>query len=690
MVPELGHFSLILALCLAITLGILPLVGAARRDQRLLSLARPLAHGQFLFIVFAFACLVYSFINSDFSVQNVAANSNTKLPVYYRITASWGSHEGSLLLWVLMLAGWTFAVSIFSRNLPQEVISRVLSVMGLIMVGFLLFMLLTSNPFDRLLPAAVEGRDLNPLLQDPGMIYHPPMLYMGYVGFSVAFAFAVAALIGGKLDATWARWSRPWTTAAWCFLTIGIALGSAWAYYELGWGGWWFWDPVENASFMPWLVGTALIHSLAVTEKRGVFKSWTVLLAIIAFSLSLLGTFLVRSGVLTSVHAFATDPKRGVFILAFLAIVIGGSLALYAWRAPQLGLGKVPRDFSPTSRESLLLANNVLLVVAMLAVVLGTLYPLFLDALKLGKISVGPPYFDSVFYPLMAPALFLMAAGPISRWRNATLPDLVSRLKWAFGIAVASGIVIPLIMGKWTPMIALGLLLATWIIAACVTALVHRFQATPGKGFMAKIAANHSSYYGMHLAHVGIAVFVIGVTMVKGFETERDVRMAPGQTVTEGGYEFKFVKVGDVPGPNYSAIEARFEVSKNGSVVAMLTPEKRRYFASGQTMTEASINAGFTRDIYVALGEPVEGATDGAWGVRIYVKPFINWIWGGCLLMALGGVLALVDRRYRLKVKVRQPEILPEAVPGAAPTIAPTKGKQRKGAPGKVDPQAAR
>jgi cytochrome c-type biogenesis protein CcmF len=688
MVPELGHFSLILALCLAITLGTLPLVGAYRGDQRLTSLARPLAQGQFVFIVFAFACLVYSFISSDFSVQNVAANSNTKLPVYYRVTASWGSHEGSLLLWVLMLAGWTFAVSIFSRNLPQVVLARVLAVMGLIMIGFLLFMLLTSNPFDRLIPAAVEGRDLNPLLQDPGMIYHPPMLYMGYVGFSVAFAFAVAALIGGKLDATWARWSRPWTTAAWCFLTFGIALGSAWAYYELGWGGWWFWDPVENASFMPWLVGTALIHSLAVTEKRGVFKSWTVLLAMIAFSLSLLGTFLVRSGVLTSVHAFATDPKRGVFILAFLAIVIGGSLALYAWRAPTLGLGKVPRDFSPTSRESLLLANNVLLVVAMLAVVLGTLYPLFLDALKLGKISVGPPYFDSVFYPLMAPALFLMAVGPISRWRNSTLPDLVSRLKWAFGIAVASGIIIPLIMGKWTPMIALGLLLATWIVAASVTAIAHRFQATPGTGLVAKIAANRSSYYGMHLAHIGIAVFVVGVTMVKGFETERDVRMATGQTVSEGGYEFKFVKIADAPGPNYSAIEGQFEVSRKGSIVTTLTPEKRRYFASGQTMTEAAINAGFTRDIYVALGEPVEGATDGAWGVRIYVKPFINWIWGGCILMALGGVLALLDRRYRLKVKIPQPEIVNVGEP-APRTITPTPAKPRKAAP-KRSPQPAR
>ena len=396
MVPELGNFSLVLALCLALTLGVVPMVGAFRNDQRLMAVARPLAQGQFLFVAFAFACLIYSFVASDFSVLNVATNSNTKLPVHYRVAASWGSHEGSLLLWVLMLSGWTFAVSQFSKNLPQEVLARVMAVMGLIAVGFLLFMLTTSNPFERM-TAVAEGRDLNPLLQDIGMIIHPPMLYMGYVGFSVAFAFAVAALLGGKLDATWTRWSRPWTTAAWIFLTIGICLGSAWAYYELGWGGWWFWDPVENASFMPWLVGTALIHSLAVTEKRGVFKSWTVLLAIIAFSLSLLGTFLVRSGVLTSVHAFATDPRRGVFILAFLTVVIGSSLALYAWRAPKLGLARVPGAFSPSSRESFLLANNVLMVVAMLAVALGTLYPLFMDALGYGKISVGPPYFDLVF-----------------------------------------------------------------------------------------------------------------------------------------------------------------------------------------------------------------------------------------------------------------------------------------------------
>ncbi len=663
MIPELGNFSLILALCLAVTLGVVPMIGAFRNDDRLMAVARPLAQGQFVFVAFAFACLMFSFINSDFSVLNVASNSNTKLPIYYRITASWGSHEGSLLLWVLMLAGWTCAVSIFSKSLPVEVIARVLAVLGLIAVGFLLFMLATSNPFDRLIPAAAEGRDLNPLLQDPGMIYHPPMLYMGYVGFSVAFAFAVAALLGGKLDATWARWSRPWTTAAWIFLTIGICLGSAWAYYELGWGGWWFWDPVENASFMPWLVGTALIHSLAVTEKRGVFKSWTVLLAIMAFSLSLLGTFLVRSGVLTSVHAFATDPKRGVFILAFLVIVIGASLALYAWRAPTLGLAKVPDEFTPVARESFLLANNILMVVALLAVALGTLYPLFMDALKQGKISVGPPYFDLVFGLIMLPAAFLMGVGPIARWRNATLPEIATRLKWAFGIAVIAGIAIPLMMGKLTLWTGVGLFLATWIVSASITGIVMRFGLTPQSGFFGKLTANSPSYYGMHLAHIGIAVFIVGVTMVKGYETERDIRMAPGDVAKEGGYEFKFVSISDSTGPNYSGLTARFEVSKNGKLAEVLTPEKRRYFASGQTMTEAAIDAGFTRDLYLALGEPVDDKT-GAWGVRIYVKPFIDWIWFGCIFMAMGGALALADKRYRIKMKAKQSVAIALDMPG--------------------------
>src|SRR5438067_9496119 len=444
MVPELGHFALIVALFVALALGTLPLTAASRRDIALMAMARPAARVLFVLVAFAFGCLAWSFVTSDFSVENVAAHSNSKLPSYYRFAATWGSHEGSLLLWLLMLSGWAGAVTMFSRNLPAAIVARVLAVMGIIAVGFLLFLLLTSNPFARLLPPAAEGQDLNPLLQDPGMVFHPPMLYMGYVGFSVAFAFAIAALIGGRLDATWARWSRPWTTVAWAFLTVGIALGSGWAYYTLGWGGWWFWDPVENASFMPWLTGTALIHSLAVTEKRGAFKSWTVLLAIIAFSLSLLGTFLVRSGVLTSVHAFATDPARGVFILAFLAIVIGGSLTLFATRAGKVGLGGA---FGMVSRESMLLANNILLMVALASVLLGTLYPLFLDALNLGKISVGPPYFDTVFYPLMAPAIFLLGVGPLARWKEAGLPDLWRRLRWAAAIAVVAALVVSVLLG---------------------------------------------------------------------------------------------------------------------------------------------------------------------------------------------------------------------------------------------------
>jgi cytochrome c-type biogenesis protein CcmF len=650
MVPELGHFSLILALSLALVLGVVPLVGAGfgkgSGNATLMALSRPVAQGQFVFVAFAFGCLAYSFLISDFSVLNVATNSNSKLPAQYRLAATWGSHEGSILLWTLMLAGWSFAVTLFSRNLPLEVVARVLAVMGLVSAGFLLFMLLTSNPFERLIPAAPEGRDLNPLLQDPGMVIHPPMLYMGYVGFSIAFAFAVAALIGGRLDATWARWSRPWTTAAWCFLTVGIALGSAWAYYELGWGGWWFWDPVENASFMPWLVGTALIHSLAVTEKRGTFKSWTVLLAIIAFSLSLLGTFLVRSGVLTSVHAFATDPKRGIFILAFLVIVIGSSLALYAWRAPKVGLGG---KFSAISRESFLLANNVLLVVAMAAVMLGTLYPLFLDALGMGKISVGPPYFDAVFYPLMAPALFLIGLGPIARWKHAALPDLWARLRWTLAVTVATALLLPLVMGKWTLLVSLGLWFAIWIAATSLVALWQRLRLSPQPSWRAKLTASSRSYYGMHVAHIGVAVFVAGVTLVKGYEVEQDVRMEIGQTVAVKGYEFKFTGVRDVPGPNYSAVQGSFEVSRGGKPVDVLNPQKRSYFASGQVMTEAAIDTGVLRDLYVSLGEPVEA---GAWGVRIYVKPFIDWIWGGCFLMALGGLVALSDRRYRFKVKV--------------------------------------
>ena len=663
MIPELGHFALILALLVAIAQSSLPLAGAAYREPRLMALAKPAARAQFLLVVTAFACLAASFVGNDFSVQNVATNSNSELPLHYRFAATWGSHEGSLLLWTLMLAGWTFAVTLFSRNLPPVLLARVIAVMGWVSVGFLLFLLFTSNPFDRLVPPAPEGRDLNPLLQDPGMVIHPPMLYMGYVGFSVAFAFAIAALLGGRLDATWARWSRPWTTVAWAFLTIGIALGSGWAYYTLGWGGWWFWDPVENASFMPWLTGTALIHSLAVTEKRGAFKSWTVLLAILAFSLSLLGTFLVRSGVLTSVHAFATDPARGVFILVFLALVVGGSLTLFAWRAGKVGLGGI---FGVVSRESTLLANNILLIVAMASVLLGTLYPLFLDALDLGKISVGPPYFDAVFYPLLAPAVFLMGVGPMARWNKASLPDLWTRLKWALGVAVVAAVFLPFILGHWSPLIAAGLFLALWVVVSSVVTLRTRLAGSHRHGLVAKLAANSPSYYGMLLAHLGVAVFIVGVTLVKGYESEQDVRLDLGQTVDAGGYAFKFLGVVPGPGPNYRALTGTVEVRKDGRLIETLKPEKRIYNASGQTMTIAAIDIGLFGDRYVSLGEPLSADDiDGAWGVRIYLKPFIDWIWMGAFLMALGGIVAVCDRRYRLAIQRRTGAIGPAASTGA-------------------------
>jgi len=651
MVPEIGQFALILALLLAVALGTVPLAGAARGLQSWMGAARPLAQGQFVFVAIAFGCLAWSFVHNDFSVLNVATHSNSKLPLPYRIAATWGSHEGSLLLWTLMLTLWMLAVTVFSRHLPLEMVSRVLGVMGLVSVGFLLFMLLTSNPFDRLIPAAEEGRDLNPLLQDPGMVIHPPMLYMGYVGFSVAFAFALAALLSGRLDATWARWSRPWTTAAWMFLTLGIMLGSWWAYYELGWGGWWFWDPVENASFMPWLVGTALIHSLAVTEKRGSFKSWTVLLAIAAFSLSLLGTFLVRSGVLTSVHAFATDPERGVFILAFLSIVIGGSLLLYARRAPKVGLGG---GFGIVSRESMLLANNVLLLVAAGTVLLGTIYPLVIDALGLGKLSVGPPYFNAVFVPLMAPAVFLMGIGPVARWKQARLPELAVRLRWAFGAGVAAALVLPFVMGTWTPLIALGFLLAFWVIAAVAVSIAFGpHDPATGQGIWRRLSKHSRSTWGMHLAHLGVAVFILGVTIVGGFQTESDVRMEPGSTTPIAGYTFRFDGVQEREGPNYRTAIGTVMVLEGDRVVAVMRPEKRIYAASGMVMTEAAIDAGLARDLYVSLGEPVG---DKAWIVRVYYKPFVDWIWGGCLLMALGGLLAIADRRYRVSSKVKPAE----------------------------------
>ena len=641
MTPEVGHFALILALAVALVLGVLPLAGAVRGQSAWMAVARPAARLQLLFVVVAYACLTEAFVRNDFSVLYVAEHSNSALPLMYRVAAVWGGHEGSILLWILMLAGWTFAVATFSRHLPERMVARILGVMGLVSVGFLLFTLLTSNPFERLLPAAAEGRDLNPLLQDPGMVIHPPMLYMGYVGFSVAFAFALSALLSGRLDAAWARWSRPWVTVAWCFLTLGIALGSAWAYYELGWGGWWFWDPVENASFMPWLAGTALMHSLAVTERRGGFRMWTALLAIIAFSLSLLGTFLVRSGVLSSVHAFATDPARGVFILAFLVVVIGGSLLLFAWRAPKVGVGG---SFELVSRESMLLANNVLLLVATAAVLLGTLYPLVLDALGLGKLSVGPPYFETVFVPMVAPALFLMGVGPIARWRQASAIDLARRLRWALAVSALTALVAPFALGSWTPWVGFGLLLASWIVSSSAVNLWTRLRGHPAPGLHARLAAQPASYYGMLLAHGGMAVFIVGVTLVKAYSIEKDVRMLPGDTATLGAYVFRFEGVADLRGPNYTGARATMTVTRDGRTVATLLPEKRLYTATGMPMTEAAIDPGLTRDLYVSVGEPLP---DGAWAVRLHVKPFVDWIWGGCVLMALGGLLAVADRRYR-------------------------------------------
>ena len=625
MIPELGQIALCLALAVSLVQGVVPLAnpGAA-------ALARAAAQAQALLVAFAFGCLTYAFVANDFSVQYVAMHSNSALPLHYRVSGVWGGHEGSFLLWCLMLGAWMFAVSIFSTHLPEDMTARVLAVMGLMSAGFIAFMLFTSNPFDRLFPAPADGRDLNPLLQDPGMVLHPPMLYMGYVGFSVAFAFAVAALISGKLDAAWARWSRPWTTVAWVFLTLGIALGSGWAYYELGWGGWWFWDPVENASFMPWLVGTALIHSLAVTEKRGGFRSWTVLLAISAFALSLLGTFLVRSGVLTSVHAFAVDPKRGIFILGLFTVFIGGALVLYVIRTARIGLGG---SFSPLSRESFLLANNVLLAAAAGTVLLGTLYPLAIDALGVGKISVGPPYFETVFVPLMAPALFLMGVGPLARWKRAELPALAVRLRWALAVSLVLGFLSPLLFGNWSGMVGFGLALALWIVISALLTL---------KGRQTR------AHYGMMLAHIGVAVFVVGVTLVKGYESERDANLKPGERVTLGRHVFELESVTDVKGPNYVAARGKVNVTRDGKPVRVLYPERRLYTVQEQVMTEAAIDPGFTGDLYVSLGDPL---ADGAWLVKVQHKPFIDWIWGGCLVMALGGLLAASDRRYRFAIR---------------------------------------
>lgn len=647
MIPELGNFAAMLALCVAVVQGVLPLAGAARGVPQWMAIGRPAAAAQLLLVAFSFGCLVQAFVNNDFSVIYVAANANSQLPLHYRVTATWGGHEGSLLLWIFMLSLWSFAVARFSRQLPPEMTARVLGVLGLVSVGFLAFLLFTSNPFDRLLPAASEGKDLNPLLQDFGMIIHPPLLYMGYVGFSVAFAFGIAALLGGKLDAAWARWSRPWTTLAWMFLTLGIFMGSFWAYYELGWGGWWFWDPVENASFMPWLVGTALIHSLAVTEKRGTFKNWTVLLAIIAFSLSLLGTFLVRSGVLTSVHAFATDPERGIFILIFLALVIGGSLLLYAIRAPGIGNGG---SFSLLSRESALLLNNIFLLVASATILLGTLYPLFLDALNLGKISVGPPYFESVFLPLMVPVLVVMAAGPFLRWKEDDLRTLLKKCRKPAALSVLCTAIVIVVLAV-SPMMAAGIASAAWILFATVIQLLDRFRSGAAEnGWARRIRNQPLSFWGMLVAHAGIGIFVLGVTLSGGLSNAKDTVMRVGDVVTLDSYRFTLRGTQDVTGPNYRAVQAIIDVAdeRHPNGIATLTPEKRLYNAQKMPMTEAAIDRGLTRDLYVSLGEMT---SDQQWIVRLQHKPFLGWIWAGCLIMAAGGLLAVLDRRYRIRAR---------------------------------------
>ncbi|PIY29080.1 MAG: c-type cytochrome biogenesis protein CcmF [Comamonadaceae bacterium CG_4_9_14_3_um_filter_60_33] len=644
MIPELGHFALILAMLVAAVFGTLSLAGGQQGKAEWIALARPGAQVLWLLVGFSFVCLAYSFYSNDFSVLYVVQHSNSQLPDIYRIAAVWGGHEGSLLLWLLMLCTWMMAVSLFSSQLPDAMVSRVLGVLALIAVGFLMFMLFTSSPFERLVEIPVDGRDLNPLLQDPGLVFHPPMLYMGYVGMSIPFAFSIAALLNGRLDAAWARWTRPWATAAWICLTIGIAMGSWWAYYELGWGGWWFWDPVENASFLPWLVGTALMHSLAVTEKRGLFRSWTIMLSLIAFSLSLLGTFLVRSGVLTSVHAFATDPKRGVFILLFLAVVVGSSLILFAARQGKVRSGG---SFALVSRETFLLVNNVLLTTAAAAVLLGTLYPLIIDALNLGKLSVGPPYFNAVFAPIMTPVLFFMVVGSYARWKNDTVADLTKKLRPIAIVSVLLGCTAPLLAGEWSALVAMGLTLAIWIVLASAVQIYRQLKDT------VNWKSTPVSYWGMHAAHIGIAICVVGITMVKGYETEKDVRMTFGDTVEVGGYTFRLTGIEEVPGPNYKADRGSVELIKGDRVLRVLHPEKRTYFSSTMPMTEAAIDTRFTRDVYVSLGEKLEGEGKPAWAMRVYHKPFIAWIWVGCLFMAFGGALAALDKRYRKKAAAK-------------------------------------
>ncbi|MGO1232540.1 MAG: heme lyase CcmF/NrfE family subunit [Marinobacter sp.] len=663
MYPELGQLALILALLLAVLLSVVPLAGALTGRDSLQAFARPLASGMFVFTGLAFAILTHAFLVDDFSVAYVANNSNSLLPWYYKFSAVWGGHEGSLLLWILMLAGWTLAVAVFSRKLPPVMVSQVLSVLGMVAVGFFLFIIVTSNPFDRLLPnIPADGQDLNPLLQDIGLIIHPPMLYMGYVGFSVAFAFAIAALINGRLDAAWARWSRPWTTVAWSFLTIGIALGSWWAYYELGWGGWWFWDPVENASLLPWLSGTALIHSLAVTEKRGVFKSWTVLLAIVTFALSLLGTFLVRSGVLTSVHAFASDPERGSFLLMLLGITVVASLALYAFRAPVV---HVRSRYGSLSREIFLLLNNVLLVSATALVALGTLYPLVLDYLDMGKLSIGEPFFNATFSPLAVAAGLLLGAGIFSRWKKTDGGWLARKLLWPLALSILITAAVMIGYGGFAPWAFAGIFASVWVTVATFWDLWDKSASRQGRLYGLKRQTR--SYWGMVLGHLGVAMVMAGATVVSNYGIERDVRMVPGDSAMAGDYEIVFKEIGQRRGANFTAEYGSFDVFLDGEKVSELHPEKRNYTVGMSMMTEADIDAGLFRDVFVAIGERI---SDEAWAIRVQYKPLVRWLWLGSLVMAIGGFLAISDKRYRIRLRKEEKVEAHSAQTGGKPAEA--------------------
>jgi len=649
-IAEIGHFALILALLVALVQGTLPVLGAWRGNDAWVALARPASAMFFVLVAIAFGCLTEAFVVSDFSVATVASNSHSAKPMLYKVTGVWGNHEGSLLLWILILSAFSFLVAQFGGNLPPGLRARVLSVLGLVGVGFLLFILLTSNPFERLDPAPLDGRGLNPLLQDPGLAFHPPFLYLGYVGLSVSFAFAVAALIEGRVDPAWARWVRPWTLVAWCFLTLGIALGSWWAYYELGWGGWWFWDPVENASFMPWLAATALVHSAIVVERRDALKSWTILLAIIAFSLSLLGTFLVRSGVLNSVHAFATDPTRGVFILGFLIVVVGGSLTLFATRAPALKAGGM---FAPISREASLVLNNLLLATAAGTVLLGTLYPLFLDALTGMKVTVGPPYFNSVFIPLFTPVVVAVAIGPLLSWKRDDLLGVLGRLKMVLAATVIAALATWYWLGDGPVLAVLGMALTVWLGGGALFEYADRiklFRAPAGESW--RRARNlPRSAYGMTVAHLGLALTIMGITVSGAWQDEKLQVMRPGETVRVGAYDATFKGAERVAGPNYSALRGTFEITRDGRPVTVLYPETRTYDTSAMDTTEAAIRPTPLSDLYVVIGEP-DG--QGGYATRIYYKPLVSWIWIGSLFMVFGGALSISDRRHRVGAPSRR------------------------------------